>query len=88
MEMLSRSLNNKQFRYVALGGVTTAFNLITIFLIVQWFNVNTPLFRNIANICAIEISLIFSFFIYRLGVWQQSSWNPKKFCFANSSCTI
>lgn len=64
-----------------MGGVTAAFNLATIFLIVEWLNINTPLLRNIANIGAIEISLFFSFFVYRFGVWQQTRWEIKKILF-------
>lgn len=78
MRMFNRLLKNKQFRYIVLGGVTATFNLATIFLIVKWFNINTPFLRNIANIIAIEISLCFSFFVYRFGVWQQMKWEPRK----------
>lgn len=66
---------------MALGGVTAAFNLAAIFLIIRWFNINTPFLRNIANIGAIEISLIFSFFVYRFGVWRQTSWEFKEILF-------
>jgi dolichol-phosphate mannosyltransferase len=81
MGMFNKLLKNKQFRYITLGGVTAAFNLATIFLIVEWLNINTPLLRNIANIGAIEISLFFSFFVYRFGVWQQTRWEIKKILF-------
>lgn len=61
--------------------MTAAFNLAAIYLIVKWFNINTSLLRNIANIGAIEISLIFSFFVYRFGVWRQTGWKFKEILF-------
>jgi dolichol-phosphate mannosyltransferase len=81
MRMFNRLLKNKKFRYITLGGVTAAFNLATIFLIIKCLNINTALLRNIANISAIEVSLFFSFFVYRFGVWRQTKWELKKILF-------
>ncbi|NJL88311.1 MAG: hypothetical protein HC886_23905 [Leptolyngbyaceae cyanobacterium SM1_1_3] len=46
-------------------------------MLVALFAAKTPLLRNLANVTAIEISLLFSFFVYRLGVWPQASWQLK-----------
>lgn len=65
---------NKAFRYLICGGITAAFNILLIEAIISVFAIETPLWENIANAVAIEISLIFSFFIYKLWVWSTDSW--------------
>ncbi|MBC1312663.1 glycosyltransferase, partial [Trichormus variabilis PNB] len=55
-----------------------ALNLLLIFLLVEKLNFNTPLLRNIANVISIEISLIFSFFVYRTWVWTGGVWNLRE----------
>lgn len=59
----------KIFRYLICGIITAIFNVLLIYIIIETFKLNEPLSRNIANIVAIEISLLFSFFIYRTWVW-------------------
>ncbi|MGP1373665.1 MAG: GtrA family protein [Almyronema sp.] len=70
-------LKNKKIRFLICGGITAAFNLVAIAALVALFSATTPLLRNLANITAIEISLLFSFWVYRLGVWPQASWQLK-----------
>ncbi len=41
---------------------------------IEWLGFETSLLRNVANIIAIELSLILSFFIYRLWVWTGGVW--------------
>uniref|UniRef100_B8HMN1 GtrA family protein n=1 Tax=Cyanothece sp. (strain PCC 7425 / ATCC 29141) TaxID=395961 RepID=B8HMN1_CYAP4 len=72
--MMRKLLKSKQLRFAVLGVITACFNLMAITLLVELFHLKTPLQRNIANIAAMEISLIFSFFVYRLGVWTHASW--------------
>ena len=56
------------------GGVAAAFNLLLIYILIEWLGFDTALLRNLANIIAIELSLIFSFFIYRIWVWPGGVW--------------
>lgn len=59
------------------GGVAAAFNLLLIYLLIDCLGWETPLLRNLANILAIELSLILSFFIYRIWVWPGAVWRIK-----------
>jgi dolichol-phosphate mannosyltransferase len=79
--MFKKLSNNKQLKYLVLGGITAVFNLVVIWLLVELFRLDTPLQRNFANLVAIEISLIFSFFVYRLGVWTQASSDLRQILF-------
>ncbi|MDB9515049.1 GtrA family protein [Kamptonema animale CS-326] len=64
------------FRYLICGIITAIFNVVLIYLIIETWKLNTQILRNFANIMAIEVSLIFSFFVYRTWVWvsHDSSW--------------
>ncbi|MEG5042698.1 MULTISPECIES: GtrA family protein [unclassified Microcoleus] len=64
------------FRYLICGIITAVFNIVLIYIIIETWKLNTQILRNLANIIAIEISLLFSFFVYRTWVWvnPNSSW--------------
>jgi dolichol-phosphate mannosyltransferase len=64
------------FKYLVCGIITATFNVVLIYIIIETLKLNTPILRNIANIVAIEISLLFSFFVYRTWVWSNyfSNW--------------
>ncbi|ABA22958.1 Glycosyl transferase, family 2 [Trichormus variabilis ATCC 29413] len=68
----------KIFKFLLGGSLAAALNLLLIFLLVEKLNFNTPLLRNIANVISIEISLIFSFFVYRTWVWTGGVWNLRE----------
>lgn len=70
--------NSKILKFLLGGGLATALNLLLIFLLIEKLNFHTPLLRNIANVLSIEISLIFSFFIYRSWVWTGGIWSLKE----------
>ncbi|WP_013334399.1 GtrA family protein [Gloeothece verrucosa] len=57
-------------RYIVCGVITAIFNVVFIYILIETFKINTPVFRNIANLVAIEISLLFSFFVYKTWVWS------------------
>jgi dolichol-phosphate mannosyltransferase len=73
--MFNQKSRQKIFRFLICGLVTAAFNLAIISLIIESLALNTPLLRNLANVVAIEISLIFTFFVYKIWVWSSSSWH-------------
>ena len=56
------------------GGVAAAVNLLLIYILIEWLGFDTAMLRNVANIIAIELSLILSFFIYRIWVWPGGVW--------------
>ncbi|MEL6399798.1 MAG: glycosyltransferase [Cyanobacteria bacterium J06626_4] len=60
------------------GGFAALLNLSLIYGLITLLGWNTPLLRNLANLVAIELSLIASFFIYRIWVWPGGRWSPKR----------
>ena len=70
--MLKKLFRQRIFKFLLGGGIAAAFNLVLIFGLIEWLGFNTPLLRNIANLIAIELSLILSFFyLPYLGlVWR------------------
>lgn len=72
--MLRKLLNNQIFRFLICGAVTAAFNILLITLMIELLKLEQPFLRNIANIASIEISLLFSFFVYRTWVWSKGNW--------------
>ena len=79
--MLRRLLQKQAFRYLICGAITAAFNIFLIYAMIKVLKFNTPLLRNIANISSIEISLLFSFFIYKTWVWAEQNWKVRQVLF-------
>jgi dolichol-phosphate mannosyltransferase len=67
-------LGSKLIKFLLGGGLSAGVNLALIFLLIEQLGFNSPVLRNAANLIAIEISLVFSFFVYRLFVWPGGSW--------------
>ncbi|NEO32400.1 MAG: glycosyltransferase [Symploca sp. SIO3C6] len=74
---LKEIFQKQVIKFIFGGGVAAAFNILLIFVIIEWLGFNTPLLRNIANTVAIELSLLLSFFIYRIWVWPGGNWAIK-----------
>lgn len=68
----------KAIRFLICGVITAVFNVVLLAGIIEFFNITTPLGRNMANLVALEIAVIFSFWVYKLGVWTSLSWNWQK----------
>ena len=76
--MLKKLFRHKVFKFLVGGGVAAAINLILISVMIEKLGFNTPILRNIANLVSIELSLIASFFIYRIWVWTGGSWKIRE----------
>lgn len=76
--MLKIIFRSKILKFLLGGGLAAALNLALIYLIIEKLGFNTPLLRNIANVLSIEISLVFSFFIYRTWVWTGGVWTIRE----------
>ncbi len=61
---------DKVFRYLVCGVITAAFNVLLLVAVIKLLGIKTPLLRNLANFFSIEVSLLFSFFVYRAWVWS------------------
>ncbi|MBD2563735.1 GtrA family protein [Nostoc linckia FACHB-391] len=72
--MLSKFFKKQIIRFIVCGLFTAAFNILIINIIIEFFNIDKPIFRNIANVITIEISLLFSFVVYRNWVWSKGNW--------------
>ncbi len=73
--MWNRFLNQKVVKFLLGGGVATAINLLLMFSFIELLGFNTSFLRNLANLISIELSLLASFFIYRIWVWRGGSWS-------------
>jgi dolichol-phosphate mannosyltransferase len=62
-------LRQRVFRFLVGGGVALIFNILLISFMVELLGFNTHILRNVANAVSIELSLLFSFFVYRTWVW-------------------
>ena len=71
--MVKNPFEKKIFRYLICGFVTAAFNILFISALIELFRIDTPFLRNIANVFSMEVSLLFSFWIYRTWVWSTSN---------------
>jgi len=79
--MLKRLLQKQAFRYLLCGLVTAIFNVLLISSMIEILRLNTPVLRNLANLSSTEISLLFSFFVYKIWVWTGGTWEIKKVLF-------
>lgn len=70
--------SKKILKFLLGGGVAAIINLILIFWLIDILKFNTPFLRNVANAISIELSLLASFFIYRIWVWTGGNWTIKE----------
>jgi putative flippase GtrA len=78
LKQLRPLVNSRIARFLVCGVVTAAFNILLLAALIEFFNLRDPLWRNIANFVSIEISVLFSFFVYRTLVWSNSRWVARK----------
>jgi dolichol-phosphate mannosyltransferase len=76
--MLKKLFRQKVFKFLVGGGVAAAINLLLIFALIEWLGFNTSTLRNVANAISIELSLLASFFIYRIWVWPGGAWTVRE----------
>ena len=74
IKVIKKILKKRTFRFLLGGGISALVNLLLIYIMIEKAGFNTPLLRSIANVVSIELSLIFSFFIYRSWVWTGGTW--------------
>ncbi|NMG58586.1 glycosyltransferase, partial [Geitlerinema sp. P-1104] len=74
MKVVQRLWQKRAVRFLFGGGVAAAFNLLLMFLFIEVVGWDTTVLRNAANIISIELSLLFSFVIYRIWVWRGGTW--------------
>ncbi|HAZ45196.1 MAG TPA: glycosyl transferase, partial [Cyanobacteria bacterium UBA11371] len=76
--MLANLFRGRVFKFLLGGGLAALVNLILIHWMIDRLGFNTPVLRNVANVIAIEISLLLSFFIYRIWVWPGGAWTVRE----------
>jgi putative flippase GtrA len=72
--MFKKFLHKKVFRFILCGAITASFNIILIYVMIELLQFDTPFLRYIANFISIEISLLFSFVVYKIWVWSETRW--------------
>ena len=70
--------NLKLRRYQASGVSTAVFNVVLLIIVIEALHIETGLGRNIANLACTEVSVLFSFFIYKVFVWRNVCWSVKE----------
>lgn len=75
IKAIAKLSKNKVIRYLFFGGITALFNVVLLALLFESFNITSSLGRNLANLLALEISVVFSFWVYRMWVWTGLDWN-------------
>ncbi len=75
---MKKLFQKRLFKFIICGGIAAMLNLLIIFVMIELLEFNTPALRNIANVLSIEISLLFSFFIYKIWVWSGGIWTVKE----------
>ena len=75
---LRQQLQRKKIKFVLAGGAAASFNLLAIICLVEFLGFDTAVLRNVANAISVELSLIASFFLYRLLVWPGGSWEIRQ----------
>jgi len=75
---LRKRLQSKRIRFVLAGGAAASLNLLFMIWLIDFLGFDTAVLRNVANAISVELSLIASFFLYRLWVWPGGSWEIRK----------
>ena len=57
------------------GGSAAVLNLVLVYVGVQFLGLSSELQQNYVNLVAMEISLVYSCFIYRVFVWRIKTWD-------------
>ncbi len=57
------------------GGSAAVVNLVLVYIGVDLLGFSSGLQQNYVNLVAMEISLVYSFLIYRAFVWRNKSWD-------------
>jgi dolichol-phosphate mannosyltransferase len=76
--MFRKLFQQKIFKFLIGGGVAAVINLLLIFALIDLLGFNTLTLRNVANVISIELSLLASFFIYRIWVWPGGDWTIRE----------
>lgn len=75
---MNKILKKRVFRFIVGGVIAAVVNLSLMFLMIDVLRLNTPVLRNLANALSIELSLLFSFFVYRSWVWPGGNWTVRE----------
>jgi dolichol-phosphate mannosyltransferase len=76
--VMKKLFQKRIVKFLVGGGVAAGFNLLLIFSLIELLGFDTPILRNIANVVSIELSLLFSFFLYRIWVWPGGTWTVRE----------
>lgn len=75
---MKKPFQKRVFKFLLGGGVAAALNLLLISIMIELLGFDTPILRNIANVVSVELSLLFSFFVYRIWVWPGGTWTIRE----------
>ena len=68
---LKTLLAHRLVRFLFFGGSAAAVNVALMYGFIDWLGWNTVVLRNLANVISVELSLLYSYVVYRLFVWNE-----------------
>ena len=68
---LKRFLSNRFLRFLFYGGTAASLNLLAMYTLVDFFGWESNLGKNASNLLSLELSLLYSFVVYRVFVWNK-----------------
>ena len=64
--------------FIVGGGSAAVINLVLVYIGVDLLGLSSDLQQNYVNLVAMEISLVYSFFVYRAFVWRVKTWDTTR----------
>ena len=74
-------VGHKVGRYLMCGVGTAGFNLVLLVLAIEGLSIETAVGRNLANLVCTELSVLFSFVVYKVLVWRDTRWRSRRLLF-------
>ena len=75
---MKKLFRKRIFKFFLGGSIAAALNLLLMGAMIEILEFDTHFLRNIANVVSIELSLLFSFFVYRIWVWSGGNWTIRE----------
>ena len=69
------------FLFFVGGGSAAMLNLVLAYIGIDLLGLSSDLQQNYVNVVAMEISLVYSFFVYRAFVWRVKTWDASQIFF-------
>jgi dolichol-phosphate mannosyltransferase len=76
--LLTHLTRHRFTRFLLLGGTAALVNLLIMYFLVDACDWKEPFWKNLANAVSMEVSLLYSFIVYRIYVWGNQTGHFRK----------